>query len=174
MAWTSPRTWVSGELVTASLMNTHIRDNETFLYGSIVKHAAAGYRTTTTQVVATGTVTALITNAEWFDVDNCLSTSTGLYTAPEAGKYILYGFISIESPAASACGGHAYVNSTAQTLHSVSVALDSQMVFCGGVFSVAASDTLSVRGYHNRGSNTAFLNLSSGAAMSWFFCAQIG
>ena len=27
MAWTTPRTWVSGELVTASIVNTHIRDN---------------------------------------------------------------------------------------------------------------------------------------------------
>jgi hypothetical protein len=27
MAWTAPRTWVSGELVTAALFNTHIRDN---------------------------------------------------------------------------------------------------------------------------------------------------
>lgn len=27
MAWTSPRTWVSGEVVTAALMNTHLRDN---------------------------------------------------------------------------------------------------------------------------------------------------
>jgi hypothetical protein len=28
MAWTTPRTWVAAELVTASLFNTHIRDNE--------------------------------------------------------------------------------------------------------------------------------------------------
>lgn len=27
MAWTLPRTWVTGEIVTASLMNTHVRDN---------------------------------------------------------------------------------------------------------------------------------------------------
>lgn len=27
MAWTTPRTWVSGEVPTASVMNTHIRDN---------------------------------------------------------------------------------------------------------------------------------------------------
>ena len=27
MAWTSPRTWVSSELVTASMLNTHLRDN---------------------------------------------------------------------------------------------------------------------------------------------------
>ena len=27
MAWTTPRTWVSGELVTHTLLNTHLRDN---------------------------------------------------------------------------------------------------------------------------------------------------
>lgn len=32
-AWTSPRTWVAGETVTASLLNTHLRDNLSFLKG---------------------------------------------------------------------------------------------------------------------------------------------
>ena len=27
MAWTSPRTWVASEVVTAAIMNTHVRDN---------------------------------------------------------------------------------------------------------------------------------------------------
>jgi hypothetical protein len=27
MAWTAPRTWVTGEIVTAALLNTHLRDN---------------------------------------------------------------------------------------------------------------------------------------------------
>ena len=27
MAWTSPRTWVAGETVTAALLNAHLRDN---------------------------------------------------------------------------------------------------------------------------------------------------
>ena len=27
MAWTAPRHWVTGEMVTAALLNTHIRDN---------------------------------------------------------------------------------------------------------------------------------------------------
>ena len=31
MAWTAPRTWVSGELVSAALMNGHVRDNLTEL-----------------------------------------------------------------------------------------------------------------------------------------------
>ena len=28
MAWTAPRTWTTGEVVTASIMNTHVRDNQ--------------------------------------------------------------------------------------------------------------------------------------------------
>src|SRR5262245_36696660 len=35
MAWTIPRTWVPGELVTASMMNTQIRDNLNFLYSNL-------------------------------------------------------------------------------------------------------------------------------------------
>lgn len=27
MAWTDPRTWVTGEMVTAAMMNQHVRDN---------------------------------------------------------------------------------------------------------------------------------------------------
>jgi len=35
MAWTTPRTWVSGELVTASMMNLHVRDNMNYLYANL-------------------------------------------------------------------------------------------------------------------------------------------
>lgn len=31
MAWTTPRTWVTSEVVTASIMNTHVRDNFNYL-----------------------------------------------------------------------------------------------------------------------------------------------
>jgi hypothetical protein len=31
MAWTTPRTWTTGELVTAAIMNAHIRDNQNVL-----------------------------------------------------------------------------------------------------------------------------------------------
>jgi hypothetical protein len=40
MSWTAPRTWVAGELVTAALFNTHIRDNETELRGGGVAVAS--------------------------------------------------------------------------------------------------------------------------------------
>jgi len=34
MAWTTPRTWVTGELVTAVILNTTVKDNQNFLYTS--------------------------------------------------------------------------------------------------------------------------------------------
>lgn len=34
MAWTSPRTWVAGEVVTAALLNTHLRDQLLELNGT--------------------------------------------------------------------------------------------------------------------------------------------
>lgn len=34
MTWTTPRTWTDEELVTANLMNTHIRDNLNYLYAA--------------------------------------------------------------------------------------------------------------------------------------------
>jgi len=34
MAWTSPRTWVSGEVITAALLNTHLRDNQLEMNGT--------------------------------------------------------------------------------------------------------------------------------------------
>jgi hypothetical protein len=34
MAWTTPRTWIPGEFVTASMMNTHLRDNLSYLFST--------------------------------------------------------------------------------------------------------------------------------------------
>ncbi len=50
MAWTTPRTWATSELVTAALLNTHLRDNFNYLYGgkeSFYVPAAAMHPATT-------------------------------------------------------------------------------------------------------------------------------
>lgn len=53
--WTTPRTWTVDELVTASMMNTHIRDNLTVLKDppsdSYVANEASDYTTTSTSFV---------------------------------------------------------------------------------------------------------------------------
>jgi hypothetical protein len=38
--WTSPKTWSSGETLTAANFNTHIRDNESFLFGQRLRKTA--------------------------------------------------------------------------------------------------------------------------------------
>lgn len=43
MAWTTPRTWVTNEQVTAALMNTHVRDNLDAVAPSGTTFTASGY-----------------------------------------------------------------------------------------------------------------------------------
>lgn len=44
MTWTAPRTWVTGEVVTSTIMNTHLRDNliAVLPVGAYVYRAAVG------------------------------------------------------------------------------------------------------------------------------------
>lgn len=42
MGWTTPRTWVSGEVVTDTLLNTHLRDNLNALYPLICSQVLSG------------------------------------------------------------------------------------------------------------------------------------
>jgi hypothetical protein len=54
VAWTSPRTWVAGETVTAALLNTHVRDN----LKAIGDPYAAYAPTYTNLTIGNGVVTA--------------------------------------------------------------------------------------------------------------------
>ena len=54
MAWTAPRTWVTGETVTAALLNTHVRDN--LLQTATAKVTTAG---DITHATAANTLTRL-------------------------------------------------------------------------------------------------------------------
>lgn len=61
MAWTTPRTWVTGEVLTSSLMNTHVRDNLSFLHAEELAYQAFTSPVTvsaTTEGAATTIVTA--------------------------------------------------------------------------------------------------------------------
>lgn len=41
MAWTTPRSWTTGEIVTAALMNTHVRDNFSAVFSRRYGHTWA-------------------------------------------------------------------------------------------------------------------------------------
>lgn len=68
--WTTPRTWAVGELVTAALMNTHLRDNLDFLKTPIAAYSALGsnFSTTSSSYVDTGLSVTIVTNGGGLDV----------------------------------------------------------------------------------------------------------
>lgn len=73
MAWTAPRSWVTSELVTAAIMNTHVRDN-------LLQTAPALVTTKGDIVAATGANAlarvAVGTNGQVLEADS--SQSTGI------------------------------------------------------------------------------------------------
>jgi len=79
MAWTEPRSWTPGELVTAAMLNTHLRDamNAVFPVGAYLLRAAS-YTTTETAVEGrwlqcNGVAVSRTTYAELFNLLNAMS-----------------------------------------------------------------------------------------------------
>jgi|SRR5690348_8448631 len=66
--WTTPRTWVAGELVTAAMLNTHVRDNLNALYSGVpgfrVRKAAD------TAGLTSGSLTPITFDTEDYDTDS--------------------------------------------------------------------------------------------------------
>lgn len=71
-AWTAPRTWVVGELVTAALLNTHLRDNldwlKTPLESGVVTFSGDFTTTSTTYTDLTGITTTITTKGGGLDL----------------------------------------------------------------------------------------------------------
>ncbi len=66
MSWTSPRTWLAGEVVTAAIMNTYISDDFTYLYSTISGSYARVYNNAALPI-PTGVPTQLTFNSERTD-----------------------------------------------------------------------------------------------------------
>jgi hypothetical protein len=91
MAWSAPRSYSTGELVTAAMLNQEIRDNLNFL---AAMHGARAYRATN-QNITTATDTAVVWTAESYDTDvyHDLVTAPSRFTIPSgfAGYYQMRG-----------------------------------------------------------------------------------
>lgn len=112
MAWTTPRTWVPGELVTASMMNTHIRDNMNYLFT-----AASGDKCRATngaQSISDNTATKLTFGSETFDTNGLHSTSSNpsRITIVTTGYYIVIGWVYWNSAGGSSRWLRILVNNT--------------------------------------------------------------
>jgi hypothetical protein len=93
--WTTPRTWVTLETVTAAIMNTHVRDNLDFLYNIDRVSVYKG----SNQSVADSTWDVLTFGSERFDTNGLHSTSsnTSRLTAVVDGAYLVIGQVHFAS-----------------------------------------------------------------------------
>lgn len=98
MAWTAPRTWVTGETITTVIMNQHIRDNLLALLtvpvAKMQRTAGAG-----TSIPNTGVETLVVLDTSILDTDSMVDIANNRLNVNTAGKYIIGGLVSYTSTA---------------------------------------------------------------------------
>lgn len=116
MAYVTPRTWVTGELVTAAEMNQDVRDN----IGALANPAACRVyhsvdnisiaHNTLTILGTTGATTAIF-NSERYDTDSMHSTSVapGRITFNTAGLYVVSSHMALAAAGDYTAFDHAIV-----------------------------------------------------------------
>lgn len=106
MAWTTPRTWVPGETVTASIMNAHVRDNLQALYDGFAASSGPGidanwpevfayHNTTQTPTPSTWVQTSY--NTEAYDSENAFASNTFTVPSGMAGDYFICSWTKLTS-----------------------------------------------------------------------------
>ena len=110
MAWTSPRTWVSGEVPTAANFNTHVRDNLKAIGDAWTSYTPTWTALTTPPAIGNGSVTGAYMQAGKL-VHGRARILAGSTTTYGAGIYT----VSLPVPAlAVTLGviGHGLINNT--------------------------------------------------------------
>lgn len=94
MAFTTPRTWVAAETVTAANLNTHVRDNEQWLVHHTTNPAPIFVVTLATPV---GLTTSSFTSipGDTTIVSRGGALSAGIFVAPSDGLYEFAATVSI-------------------------------------------------------------------------------
>jgi len=90
MAWTTPRTWVSGELVTAALMNSAVRDNELILKTAINDSGQIEFTDATELTISSGVITV---TQNYHMIDTQGDASSDDLDTITAGTDVAAGFI---------------------------------------------------------------------------------
>lgn len=130
MAWTDPRTWVTSEVVTAAIMNTHVRDNLKAIGDAWTSFGAASTHwtaTTTNPTIGNGTFAAAYAQAGRlvhfririvFGSTSTVGSGTYLFGLPVNGQGfntpVLCSAMLYDSSGGSRTMAHAYMNSATQ------------------------------------------------------------
>ena len=138
MAWTAPRTWTDGELVTASIMNTHVRDNELALGPHLVVRKTADESVTSSTVMqADDVLTMAIAANEIWKVEFALIVDAGPGGMDVRWTFPTSGYLSISASAPSNSGAAPVMTGTSPTVDNalgVESAGDRKAFIWSGVF----------------------------------------
>ena len=170
MAYTTPKTWAVGNVLTASDMNTYVRDNAAFLYGP---PSCRAYNDADISI-ANNSVTALTFNSERWDTDTMhdLSTNTGRLTCKTAGIYHIYANVQFAAndtgyrTCTIRLGGSTVIGAMSIT----EVSDVAQRLIVSTEYPLAVNDYVEVTVYQNSGDAlnvTASANYSPEFGMTW-------
>jgi hypothetical protein len=160
VSWTTPRTWVAGEVVTATLLNAQVRDNLRMKAGRVERPSARVFRSTTwTHNGSPNSQSIEWNSAAWDYADMWESTSNPhRLTIPTGadGRYEAGGTVEWDSSTAGVRGievaKNSSDNSTGKGVVSVqTVALPraGQDITVNTLVNVAAGDYLVLNARHN-------------------------
>lgn len=163
MAYVTPRTWVTGELVTAAEMNQDVRDNISALANP---EACRAYHNTT-QSVTDNTDTTVAFNTESYDTASIHSTVTNnsRFTLPKAGLWEFDWNVQFAADTDFLILYH-YLRKNGTTKiwdqrsHETNILNDTRELAGFTTKKLALNDYVELRVYQDNGSNNA-VNLST-------------
>ena len=172
MAWTTPRTYTAGETLTAAILNTHWRDDLSFLYSP----PSCRVHEVNTQTITTATLTTVTFTSEDWDTDSMHSTvsNTGRITTNTVGRYLYAGQIlwntgvGYREAAIIHSGGSIQAVDVAS---GVDLLLDQNPV---GFIFMAVAEYAELKVQHNVGSNVLIFGPNSARPGSSFMAHWIG
>lgn len=173
MAWTAPKTWAVGDVLSASDVNTYVRDNAKWL-GTDKPHCRVRNSANISHTTS-GAYQALTFNSERVDVGamHDTTTNTGRLTVPSGGGgfYAIGGCIEFAADSTGRRGIQIRLNGSTVIArvefanigandHAISIATQSQL---------AAGDYVELMGFQASGGN---LNMLATSAYSPEFFAH--
>lgn len=150
MAWTTPKTWSTNEVVTAANMNTHLRDNMTF----VGNPPRCSVFNSGVQSIANGTTVVLTANSENYDSDTMHSTvtNTSRITATTAGIYLVVATVRFAANATGFRFIEFFFNATtASTAMLIPAPTSDAVLSASRPFSFTASQFIEIQAHQTSG-----------------------
>jgi len=171
-AYTTEKTWATGDDITASLFNTHIRDNSQFLHQP---PCCRVYNSAAFSHTSSGNFLAVTYNSERKDTDTMHSTSsnTSRLTATTVGFYAAGGTCEFAANStgirsvAVRVNGTTYVGGVNRT---TAAAGNVEQLECTTAYQLAATDYFEVMAYQSSGGTLSVAsdpNISPEAWAAW-------